>query len=71
MDPEAYFNKIYNGKRGLDPAVADLCNEMRIDTSLLMPKGIGDFREEGINERVAATRLEFFTKKRHQALAII
>jgi len=44
---------------------------MRIDTSLLMPKGIGDFREEGINERVAATRLEFFTKKRHQALAII
>ena len=36
-----------------------------------MPKGISDFREEGINERVAATRLEFFTKRRHQALAII
>ena len=37
IDAETFFNRIYNGKR-LDPLVVDLCGEMRIDTTLLMPK---------------------------------
>jgi len=39
LDPETYFSRIYNPKRGgLDPAVTELCEKMRIDPAILLPK---------------------------------
>ena len=38
IDPDAFFNKVYSTKRGLDSAVLEICDEMRIQTQLLMPK---------------------------------
>ncbi|TNV82334.1 hypothetical protein FGO68_gene6333 [Halteria grandinella] len=70
LDPEAFFAKIYNGKK-LESGVVDICNEMRIEPELLMPKQRNDFVSENLNDRLIDKRFDHFNKRRYQALQII
>ena len=48
--PEDFFNEIYNGKK-LDTKVIDVCGQMKIDPSLIMPKYLKIAFKSLIDER--------------------